>query len=210
MPQRVAKGFQTIVKVAGVGGAIIGYLSYAPDKLGLGTTLHVFNAVLLACLLLFLWLLHLDLEAMKDDESASSDDDENVSTDGGIKLSPKLRELQEESPEGGGALGGLIAGGAVGVLGGPAGVVIGGIVGGVLGNEAEYQQIVDRYRKELGETAKNALRREPVDAPGHLTVENISHQSGDDTYTILIEDDLSNLHQIRLDLNEQSYFYEKA
>jgi hypothetical protein len=142
-------------------------------------------------------------------DSTNSEDGELV-TDGGISLSPQLRELRDEAPEGGGALAGLVAGGAAGLLAGPAGVVVGGLAGGLLGNEAEYQNIVDRYRDELGKTAKSALKRERTRSPQPYTVEKINHQSSDDTYVVHISDLADNIHQIRLDLNNESYVYESG
>lgn len=225
MPQRVAQGFKTIAGVLGAGGGIIAYLVAAPRYIGLTPALTILNAVLLSIVLYSIWLLHKDLEEINDPEPTSADDeeietvdvsesqssgDQDLVTDGGITLSPKLQELQEESPEGGGALAGLVAGGALGLLGGPAGVVIGGIAGGLLGNEYEYQQIVERYRQELGNTAKNALGREGVYAPRPYSVENINHRSSDDTFAILIKDSRENFHRIRLDLNDRRYEYEEV
>lgn len=206
MPQRVAQGAKRMGAIVGIGGTIISYLAVIPRYIGLTPALNVFNAFLLGILLLFLWLLHRDLEEMKSSESGI--EDENVSSDGGIQLSPQLKELQEESPEGGGALAGLIAGGAAGVLAGPAGAILGGVVGGILGNEAEYQQIVERYREELAKTAENALDTEPVHSPRPYTIENISHRSSDDTYAVLIEDGSTQQHRIRLNLDDKKYTYE--
>ncbi|NMG83467.1 MAG: hypothetical protein GIS02_04590 [Methanosarcinales archaeon] len=46
-------------------------------------------------------------------------------------------EKPEEPTSGGGALLGMIAGGALGLLGGPVGVIVGGVIGAILGNEVE-------------------------------------------------------------------------
>lgn len=212
MPKRVNQGARRIVTVLGIGGVIISYLTTAPDYIGLEPSLNIFNAVLLGIVLFFLWQLHRDLEEMDTTESPdeSANEDGDISTDGGIRLSPKLRELQEETPEGGGALAGLIAGGALGLLGGPLGVVLGGITGGLIGNEAEYQQIVDRYQDELAKTAKDALYNEAVYAPRPYLIEDIDHNSNEDVYILEIVDSKDGRHEIKLDLNERRYIYEEV
>lgn len=215
MPQRFAQGTKRLIALSSLGSLGLAYLSLAPEILGLIPVLNILNAFLLALTLGGLWLLLKDIEGM--DTSGSTDTSQDMSsstsekpeTDGGIRLSPQLRELQQEAPEGGGALAGLVAGGSLGILGGPVGVVIGGIAGGLLGNEAEYQQIVNKYRDALAETAKNALRQERhVHAPPPYTTENISHRSSDDTYLVTLSDISGNEHSIRLNLDSQSYTYE--
>ena len=46
----------------------------------------------------------------------------------------------EEPTTGGGALLGMIAGGAVGLLGGPVGVIVGGVIGAILGDQTEREE----------------------------------------------------------------------
>ena len=54
----------------------------------------------------------------------------------------------EEPTSGGGALLGMIAGGALGLLGGPVGVIIGGVIGAILGNEVEKGEKREGKRRE--------------------------------------------------------------
>lgn len=54
----------------------------------------------------------------------------------------KETQKSERKPTGGGALAGMIIGGAIGAAaGGPLGVLIGGIIGALLGNQAEYENL---------------------------------------------------------------------
>ena len=58
-------------------------------------------------------------------------------------------ERPEEPTTGGGALLGMIAGGAVGILGGPVGVIVGGVIGAILGDQVEREEkrIEEEQRK---------------------------------------------------------------
>jgi len=54
----------------------------------------------------------------------------------------KESQEAERKPTGGGALAGMIIGGAIGAAaGGPLGVLIGGVIGALLGNQAEYENL---------------------------------------------------------------------
>ena len=57
-------------------------------------------------------------------------------------------EPEEPTSGGGGALLGMIAGGALGLLGGPVGVIVGGVIGAILGNEVEKGEKRERKRRE--------------------------------------------------------------
>lgn len=215
MPQRFVQGSDKIIKLISVSGAVLAYLGLVPKEIGLLPSLNIFNAVLVSVALFFLWTLHKDLDSLNNIDSSDGSpdmkdsDDLQARTDGGIWLSPELRELQEESPEGGGALAGLVAGGSLGMVGGPVGVVLGGIAGGLLGNEAEYQQIVSKYQDALAEAAKGALEREAkARAVRPYSIEDLNYRSGDGTYVVTITDMNKNNHKIILDLDKELYEYE--
>jgi hypothetical protein len=61
---------------------------------------------------------------------------------------PEEERKEEVKTTGAGALGGMMVGGLIGLIGGPIGVIIGGVIGAIVGDQIEYNQELERKKRE--------------------------------------------------------------